>query len=390
MMESQQKMLDQWMEMSKQMARPFWESVSPRATDAKNEDQPEKAGATDWMNFMSEFWNQWLSMMEQAADQNMKAYHEISGSVRNGNGLDLSKIWAESTRAWTDWLEQGRHENWPVTWSDWTRYWFKMWEEPLNKAAEADNNLFAMSAFQRPLFNLLESYPVEQQRNFLRQYNQFLTSYIEFADSIDLPFDEMASSWEKMLNYYAPREQMPLTILSENMSKYFGVMFYPLYGVVEPPHFIALLKIAYAIQFYTMAFLLRNAELRGLVLESTLSAWPRALQICNEELEQDGHTTTILHFCQTFLDKLEEHLEKLMKSKEYVQSQEKITEAMITLKANLNKWFEVSLAELPLVTQSDLNDIALEMEALRKKLREASGNKKKVGKKKNGVLAEQH
>jgi hypothetical protein len=382
MIESQREMLAQWQEFNQQMFQSFW-NVKPSTPPAKNKKKGQETKSSDAaaVNALAGTGEQWLEMMEKMTRQGWQTYMEMTGlQKKNGKRLEANKMWEDLIRFWTDWAEKGlaqpKMDNptqwWRENYMPWMNQWVKMWETAVGFSSLDDKHPASVNALRQSVFGLLQSYPADQWCHLLSTYNQQLEDYINVVEDIDLPFDEMAASWEKMLATFTPRENLPFSVLGESANKYVEAFIYPLYGVVEPPQIMAHFKYWYAVQYYLMSFLIRNIELRGKVLEASLSAWPEALQACGKHFEQNGAAPSIFDFYEEFFNQLEEDLYRLMKSKDYIQVQEKIVETMVTLKSNLNKWFELGSSTLPLVTQSDMDDIAQELEALRVKIRKMS------------------
>jgi hypothetical protein len=345
MIENQQQMLEQWQDLTRQMFKPFLETMPPSHTTENKDEKPSP----------------------------------------------VNKVWEDSAQFWKDWMEKSwgwakvdrPSQWWQKNYNGWSNPWFKLWETSLGIPSE--KNPASLDVIRKSMFGLLKSYPTDQWSNLLTQYNKQLENYIKIVEDIDLPFDEIAASWEKMLEVYYPQENLPFSMFStmgDNASNYIEMMVYPLYGIVEPPNMIAHLKLWSSVQFYFLSFLFRNMELRGKVLEVSLAAWPEALKAANEQFEQSGNAPSLFDFYEDVFSRLEGDLYELMKSTDYIQAQEKIVETMVMLKSQLNKWFEVGTAAFPLATQSDLNDIAQEMEALRVKIRKMGEKKPETSKKK--------
>lgn len=399
MIESQRDMLAQWQEFNQQMFQSFW-NVKPTTPPTKNKKKEKKAESSETTTFdaLSGTGEQWLEMMEKMTRQGWQTYMEMTGlQKKNGKKLEANKMWEDLIRFWTDWMDkslaQPKMDNptqwWRENYMPWMNQWAKMWETAMGFSSTDEKHPASVKALRKSIFGLLQSYPADQWCNLLSTYNQQLEDYINLVEDIDLPFDEMAASWEKILTTFTPRENLPFSVLGESANKYVEAFIYPLYGVVEPPQILAHFKYGYAVQYYLLSFLIRNIELRGKVLEASLAAWPEALQACSKHFEHNGNAPSIFDFYEEFFNQLEEDLYRLMKSKEYIQVQEKIVETMVTLRSNLNKWFELGTSTLPLVTQSDMNDIAQELEALRVKIRKMSGEEPPVPTKelKNGVTS---
>jgi len=349
MMETQQELLEQWQGLTRQMFTPFWETTPLRHTTKQ---------------------------------KSKKAFP-----------MTINKVWEDTANFWKNWMEKSwdlakvDHPNrwWQNNYTDWMSQSFKLWETSMGMASANEKNPASLDKLRKSMFGLLQSYPADQWSNLMAHYNKQLENYIEIVEDIDLPFDEIMASWEKTLRVYYPQENLHFSIFSilgDGASHYAEMMTYPLYGIVESPQIIAHLKMWYTVQFHFLSFIFRDMELRGKVLEASLAAWPEALKDANEQFEQSGETPSLFTFYESFFTKLEEDLYELMKSMDYIHAQEKIIETMVTLKSQLNKWFEVGTASLPLATQSDLDDIAKEIEALRVKIRKMGEKKSTPPKKK--------
>ena len=357
--ESQQEMLDQWLDFNKTMFKTFWNMSQKETTSAKKKKTEELTNLTA---------TPWLEAMQKMMEMNSKV----------ASGIDFPKVWEESAKVWSDWINNAHNflpfqekKNSPMAWlqegyAAWAETWMPM--DRINLSGF--KNPFLQDNWRKSIFGMMESYPADQFCSMLSQYNQQLERYIEVVENIDLPIDEMAAFWEKMLEHFTPQENAPYSILSQGMSDYVEFMTFPGLGLIDFPQTIAQFKLWYTLQFHYLNYLIRNLEMRGMVLEASLAAWPEALKECTVHYENNGDAPSLMDFSNHLVNKLESQLQDLMKSDDYILVQEKIVETMVILKSHMNKVFELWAAEMPLVTQADLSDIAKEIEALRIKIRQ--------------------
>lgn len=397
MWDIQQEMLDQWLEFSRKLIQPVKEEKSSRASEKKDK-KGSAVSPTDWPKAMMDFYQHWMKDQKELTGKWWNAFGEMSGAPDPYfSGFDFSKIMEEGAKFWKGWAEQSE-KFWPFGeagtdmkgkfpflegYSNWMSTWYDFWkprtEHLMAMGYDEDfiNRYFSVTGFRDFMKKFHDIYPAETWTVFLDRSDKAFDQYIKFLSDIDLPFDEMAAFWDKMLVRFTPLDEVPLFRLGNNIHHYLEVMANPFYAIAGTPKLLRTQKVFRDIQFYYLSFVLKNAQLRGKLLESSMAVLPETVKVYIEDYEASGKTPAGMEFFQHYIDNLDKHLKKLLASDDYGRIQNEVARMGVTLKSKMDELIELSVEGLPLMTKSDEDDIAKEIEALRVKLRELSNRQKK-------------
>jgi hypothetical protein len=320
----QQEMMEQWLSLSKGMYQPL---------------SLEKGAGN---------WNQWVQWMESFMPR----------TGLESKSMDIRFF----MKAYGDWL------------SSMYRFW-KSGSEMFNNNAwgkEWGNHFFSPSIFRDWLDTYLKFVPNDSWKNMLGSYQKGLDQNIQLLNEVDLPFDEMAASLERLVARYLPLDPLgdeQAFSLGNNLHKYLEVLINPFFAISGTPRLIEWFRHWRIAQIYYMSFLLKSAELRGKVLESSLAVFLETFKALLEEFESKGVKGEEQDFYTLLVTKMEEHLEKLLRSDEYIHIQMELSEIGLALKSRMDALGELSFSGLPVMTRSDEDDIAREIETMRVKIR---------------------
>jgi hypothetical protein len=402
MWEAQREMLDQWLAFSRKMFQPVKEEKKSRAT-GKKDKKASTDSPTDWPKSMMEFYRHWTEAQGEAAKKWMSAFGEMSGVPDPYfSNLDLSKTEENGAKFWKSWMGQ-MGQLWPYTksagrpaqnlpllnaYADWLSGLYQAWKpqverlEAMGYHPDFINKYFSGEAFREALKKAPGVFPPETWTDFLNKTHQGFDKYIEFLNDVDLPFDEMAAYWDRMLVRFTPLDEVPMFRLGNSIHHYLEILANPFYAIAGTPKLMRIQKAWRDIQFYYLSFMLKNAELRGKILESSLAVVPETIRSFVDAKETSEEAPSGMEFYEYYVDNLDQHLQKLLASDEYGSLQNEVARVGVELKSKLDELVELSLEGLPLMTKSDEDDIAKEIESLRVKMRELSNRQKKdLGKK---------
>lgn len=383
--EEQQKMLDQWMKTTQSFFQPpEKEEKTKKNTQAKPAET--LPNLPEWAEFFNRSYQQWMEAQQEMQTQWWKNLFGPAPVV--AAEWDFSRMWKESLRQWGNWIEQSGNY-WPFNqiaspatereWllkssAEWLTAWSKFWK-PRNEFLEKMgldpnmiNTFLSNSAFRQAMASL---FPAQAYNwtSMMTKLDEMLDRHINFLQDIDLPFDEIASFWDRLLMRFLPAEEAPLFHVGSDLHQNLEKMVNPFYSIAGPPKVLQWWKLWQNVQFLFAAFLLKNAQLRGKILEASVAVMPETLKTLNEELEQTKEVPAPVELTRAYTNHLEAHLGKLLKSDEYSKIQSNVAEAGVALKAKIDELVELSVAGLPLITRSDEDDLARELEALRVKVR---------------------
>jgi hypothetical protein len=318
----QQEMTDQWLNLSKSM----W--TSPLAWEK---------GAGSWGT-----WTKWME----------------SFLPRTGIGSQSTDL-RFFMRAYGEWL------------GSLYRFWKSNWEMLNNNAIGKawSNDYLSPNLFRDSVEAYLKHMPNGYWKAMLDGYQKMLDQQISVLREADLPFDEMAGAMERLLTRFMPMDNEQAFSLGNNLHKYLEILVNPFFAISGTPRMMEWLRHWRLAQFYYWSFLLKSAELRGKVLESSLAAFPEAIKVMLEDLEEKGDIDGDRDFADLFTTKMEERMEGLLRSDDYMSIQKELSEIGFALKARLDALGELMLGGLPVMTHADEDDIAREIESIRVKIR---------------------
>jgi hypothetical protein len=318
----QQDMMDQWLDLSKSMwTTPFaWEK-----------------GAGSWST-----WTKW-----------MEAFLPRTGLESQSTDVRFFM------RAYGEWLGSVY------------RFWKSNWEMLDNNAIGKawGNDYLSPNLFRDSVEAYLKYLPNDYWKAMLNGYQKMLDQQISVLKEADLPFDEMAGAMERLLARFMPMDDEQAFSLGNNLHKYLEILINPFYAISGTPRVMEWLRHWRLAQFYLGAFWLKSTELRGKVLENSLAVFPETLKIMLEEFEEKGDMNGERDFADLFTAKMEERMEGLLRSDDYMRIQKELSEIGFALKARLDALGELMLGSLPVMTHADEDDIAREIESIRLKIR---------------------
>ena len=320
----QQEMMEQWLSLSKGMHQPL----------------SFEKGAGNW--------NQWVQWMESFMPR----------TGLESKSMDIRFF----MKAYGEWL------------SSMYRFW-KPGSEMFNNNAwgkEWGNHFLSPSIFRDWLDTYLKFVPNDSWKTMLGSFQKGLDQNIQLLNEVDLPFDEMAASLERLVARYLPLDPLgdeQAFSLGNNLHKYLEVLINPFFAISGTPRMIEWFRHWRIAQIYYMSFLLKSAELRGKVLESSLAVFLETFKGLLDEYESKGVKGEEQDFYTLLITRMEEHLEKLLRSDEYIHIQMELSEIGLALKSRMDVLGELSFSGLPVMTRSDEDDIAREIETMRVKIR---------------------
>ena len=399
----QQDMLDQWLDFSKKMFQPVQEKKRSRASEKKDKKGSSVSPADEWPKTMMEVYRHWMEAQEELARKWWSAWGEMSGAPDPYfSNLDFSKAQEEGSKFWKSWAEQ-LEKFWPYAkapekmkggipfvnaYADWLSGMYQFWK-PQAERLEAMgydpgfvNKYFSGKAFREMLEKSPAFFPADTWTEYLNKTHKAFDKYIEFLNDIDLPFDDIAAFWDRMLVRFTPLDELPVFRLGSSIHHYLEVLANPFYAIAGTPKLMRLQKVFRDVQFYYLSFVLKNTELRGKILEASLAVMAETIRSYIDAYDASGATPAGAEFFERYVDNLDKHLKGLLASDDYGRIQNEVAHVGVALKSKLDELVELSVEGLPLMTKSDEDDIAQEIEALRVKLRELSDKQKKdLGKK---------
>ena len=389
----QQKMMENWLEAWQAMYQPFKEVQAKSTGTKKKGGGKASAAVAEGQAAVVDFTRHWAEAQEMLARKWWEVFQEASwlpGLPAKGARVPYEGeggFW----KKWMSWMESF----WPAMdssdkpidsrifmkmYADWLSSWYEMWGSGMKRLSDDNpliSKLFSTDFVRHSLDNTLKLFPADNWKTMLDSMQALQEQNVAFWNDIDLPFDEIAAFWDRMMVRFTPLEDTQLFTLGNQANQYLEVLVNPFFAIAGTPRLAQITKLGRLVQFHYYSFLIKNAELRSKVLEASLAVWPETVKNLLEELETEKTVKLDADFFRVFMASLEERIGRLMKSDEYASVQNELSEIGVRLKAGLDDWFELMLSGMPVLTKSDEDDIAKELEALRVKVRQLSQEQKK-------------
>jgi CTP:molybdopterin cytidylyltransferase MocA len=120
-------------------------------------------------------------------------------------------------------------------------------------------------------------------------------------------------------------------------------------------------------QFDYMRYLVKSADLQKMVYTASQTALPEVVK----QWQAEGKDNSAFdEFFNRWLTAVERKTVEVMRTDEYANLQSETAQAGLAVKQNMDGIIEMSLADLPIATRTEMADIAMEMSALRHKIME--------------------
>lgn len=401
-LEGQKKVLDLWAETTRNMAdvfaggipkdapnnywnewlenqKKYWDAILNNG-NLNNAFERAPEDMRKWAEAQTEFSKKWMEFyVENARKYGFKdhAFEEMFQTVK-----PEMKSWQAWLDQNNDWVKKNVLKNLPFTqqfhfhnfkdlYESFSHYW-----EYLSKMIEfgmtewdAIGRFITPDTYREMIGKFMGYKPAKDAEELIKQTNEVFDKYVDLYRQFSMNRDWPAN-WSKMAGAY--REGHPAEVyntlmdISQNIKQ--GVdRFYNMAGQGKEGEIIRMLK---DIQFTYIAFILRSLQLQTKVFEVSQPALSKTLETLNKEYKESRILPDFQKFFNEYLNILESALIDLMEGKVYAELQGELSKLAATLKGKMDQLFELSFEGTPFMMKSFSNEVAKEMAALRKRIRD--------------------
>lgn len=401
-MEGQKKVLDLWAETTRNMAdafagglpkdtpntywnewlqnqKKYWDTIL-NSGNLNNAFERAPEEMRRWAETQTEYAKKWMEFYNANAQK-----YNFNDTVFD-QWLNAAKPEVKPWQQWidqnNDWMQKNVLQNLPFTqrfhfsnfkelYESFSHYW-----EYLSKMIEfgitewdAIGRFITPDSYREMIGKFMGYKPAKNTDELIKQTNEVFEKYIDLFKQFRIDKD-WQGSWTKMATAY--REGHPgeiyNTLLDINQNIKQGVdKFYHLAGQGREGEIVRLLK---DIQFTYIAFILRSMELQTKVFEVSQPALSKTLELLNTEYKESKELPDFQKFFNEYLNTLETDLIDLMEGKVYASLQGELSKLAATLKGKMDQLFELTFEGTPFMMKSFSNEVAKEMAALRKRIRD--------------------
>ncbi|NND32303.1 MAG: hypothetical protein HKN76_06890 [Saprospiraceae bacterium] len=376
-LETPQDFLQVWLDNSKKL---WYETSKTGDMSSAFNQNPELL--KHWIGLQQQFAKNWLKFYQQqtkTGSLSANGGYPGFGKELPSNPLQYLQEWMKQSQ---DWAENLVLENLPAgqqshlkQFKDIYQQMFNYWE-PLLKVIKLDledwnqiNHLFSQQkylelvgqfmGFQAPVN------PEVMQQELQKAYDRFAewtkgytASKIDWTDQVK-KFNEVFSNAEgSPVKYVYDMNRL----IGESLDSYLSIS-----GQGKE---IEMIKIMKEIQFAYFAFIAKSTEMQQKVYEASAKALPESIAHFSQQYEENKTLPDYQNYFKYFVDTLEKHVTSTFASDEYSQLQSLVAKNASTVKSLSEKLVELASSDLPFLTNSFADEVALENKTLRKKLRD--------------------
>lgn len=378
LMEQQASLSKKWMDTMSEMADRQMQIVKMTNEGGKNALNMQE-NATKMQEMMTSSYKTWLDstteMMNESkkmitsnpAFKAMQPMQEAFENMTKG-----AKSYFDAYEMWKPFMEMTNNKNFDV------KEYFKMMN--MDKLQEMAKGMFAQNPSQFGFANFGQM--SEQMNKMVEQYRNTMTNNPMFA-----PYKEMIEKFSSM---------MPTDMKNFDMSKMMGMMnmenmdmntpqfgkeiyermqklYAPFYKLMPPSKEKESIKLFSQMQAVLFDYQTKMAEMNA-IIGKTVKSSSEEFMTKMFEAAKDGNVNTYNEFYMNWLNHLEGNMIDIFKGDEFSKLQGEVLALQLDLKTNFNKGMEQMLSPYPVVLNSEIDELAKQVHALKARIRELENN----------------
>ena len=401
-LEGQKKVLDLWAETTRNMADAFaggipketptdyineWVSSQKKYWDAilhngnlENAFERAPEDMRKWAEVQTEYAKKWMDFYNENARKygfNNSTFDQLLKSAKPI--ADPWQQWMEQNQVWLQtnvlnnlpFSQQFQLKNYKDLYETFSHYW-----ESISKMIEfgmtewdSIGRFITPDAYREMVGKFMGYKPAHNADELIKQANEVFEKYIEAFRQYGVQKD-WPDHWTKMSHAFTEGHPADVykTLLEVSQNIKNGVdKFYNIAGQGKEVEISRILK---DIQFTYIAFILKSLELQTKVFEVSQPVLSNTIEAFSKEYQKSKSIPDFQLFFNQYLNDLEKSLIDLMEGKVYAILQGELSKLAAILKGKMDKIFELSLEGTPFLMKSFSDEVAKEMAALRKRIRD--------------------
>lgn len=414
MLEGQRKMLDFWKDATTKMM----EAPAAAATVVTEEKTEEKNLVKEWydqqQSFMDEMaklgtdmedwtkapelYQKWLGMQMNYLEKwnsmtipNWKGMNmDMFDMSTFGNNFPGSKTMKESWEQWKGAVEKNNtwikeqvldklpeamkthYSNFTETYEDLYKQWdnfqrsiqFGMFD-PKSIAS-----FFPTSNYQKMIDRMMGFYSMGDMNKMMDSVNDFFKQYMQMAEGFQPNVKEWEETWKNFSKMYVGNGDQDYYQMLLNLNQQVNDSTAPYINMMGQGKASRLAKLIKDLQFNYNAFLIKNSEMQSLVYQAGQFALPKTLQSLNESYKASDKMPEFNTFLNQFIESLEGHINEVLQSDKYSVLQSEVVKLGTSARKKMDELVEASFDQTPFLMRTDGDDLAKEIQTLRKKVRD--------------------
>lgn len=351
--------------------------------DPKEALQNAPAQFQKWMEVQNEFAAGWAKLYkEQSAKYGLKVPDTewpAAGKEAFEKGIKTWQEWLQQTDSWLQGgilskipeNMQGHYKNFASSYSDLYRYWNEF-EKMIRMGItqkEIIDQYFSPKAYQSFINKFMNFKPVANPDELIAESKKYFDRHIALLSNLSPDASAAGNFWKTKSEEFSASNFSPLykAVLDLNrlMKNEMNIGFH----FLEEGKETKAAKILRDMQFCYTVYVVKTAELQTKVYQAGSTALPTVLEEYYNGFKTQQQVPEYRAFFEKYVSALETRMDTVLHTKEYSVLQAEIAKASVELKAKYNELCELFLSDSPVVTRSQMDEMAQDNATLRTKLR---------------------
>lgn len=372
LMEQQTSLSKKWIDTMSEMADRQMQMVKMTNTNGQGLNLQENTAKIQemmtssyktWLDSTTEMMNESKKMMtENPVFKAMQPMQEAFENMTKG-----AKTYFDAYEMWKPFTNMTNNQNFDV------QEYFKMMN--MDKLQEMAKNMFSQnpSQFGFASFGQMS----EQMNKMVEQYRTMMLGNPMFApykDTIEKFSSMMPTDMAKMMNLENfSMENVMSPAFGKEIYERMQKMYAPFYKLMPPSKEKETIKLFSQMQAILLDYQMKTADMNA-IIGKTVQETAEEFMTKMFEAAKDGKVSTYNEFYMDWLNTLEDKMITIFKGDEFSKLQGKILALQLDLKTNFNKGMEQMLSPYPVVLNSEIDELAKQVHALKARIRELENN----------------
>ncbi|MBK7526703.1 MAG: hypothetical protein IPI59_03935 [Sphingobacteriales bacterium] len=316
---------------------------------------------TEWANFQRELFNSWLNNFASFTKNNqMPAANDALKTWTD----QLSNM-ASTVRQQMPWLGSLNFEPYIQAYNTLLKQWNEFGKFSNNpEAAETWTKIWANSGDYQKVMDALMGFSQGNLPDIMQQSNRIFELWLNTLQNNAKGWQPTGEAWQ---NWAAnPQKSAGWFDYIKQLQELTNQQWMPI-KLMSTGNEAVTTEMIRNMQFDYMRYLVKSADLQKMVYTASQTALPEVVK----QWQAEGKDNSAFdEFFNRWLTAVERKTVEVMRTDEYANLQSETAQAGLAVKQNMDGIIEMSLADLPIATRTEMADIAMEMSALRHKIME--------------------
>ncbi len=366
-MDTMSEMADRQMQMAKMTNEGGKNALNMQENATKMQEMMTGSYKT-WLDSTSQMMNESKKMMtSNPAFKAMQPMQEAFENMTKG-----AKTYFDAYEMWKPFMQMTNNNNFDVN------QYFKMMN--MDKLQEMAKGMFSQNPSQFGFANFGQA--SEQMNKMVEQYRNTMMNNPAFA-----PYKEMIEKFSSMIptdmtNFDMSKMMGMMNMENMNISNpQFGKEIYermqklyaPFYKLMPPSKEKESIKLFSQMQAVLFDYQTKMADMNA-IIGKTVKTSSEEFMTKMFEAAKNGNVNNYNEFYMNWLNQLEGNMVDIFKGDEFSKLQGEILALQLDLKTNFNKGMEQVLSPYPVVLNSEIDELAKQVHALKARIRELENN----------------